>query len=241
MAHLTERGPIRVLIAEDQRLLRQCFAHILGADPEIEVVATAADGREASLLAIEHRPDLVLMDLEMPIMDGSEAALAIFERVPEVKVLILSRHTSTQRINDALRHGIRGYVLKDVPPGELLQIVKAVHRGERIESAYLADNKLKDQREDLLAQFTPRELEILPLLMEGMINAEIADVLFVSEQTIKRDMMSVCQKLGVGNRTQAAVKVAQLGLTDPDAAPEPLAVDDADPISTFSPSVLPRA
>ncbi len=204
--------PIRVVIAEDQRLLRQCFAQVLSADPDLEVVATASNGEEALIQTLDHRPDVVLMDLEMPVMDGSEATRLIHERAPATKVLMLSRHTSPYGINKAVQRGVHGYVLKDVPPAELIRIVKAMHRGEEVESPFLADDRLEAQREDQRSRFSPRELEMLRLLKEGMSNSEMAEALFVSEQTVKRDMMSVCEKLGVDNRTQAAVRVIQLGL-----------------------------
>ncbi len=203
---------IRVLIAEDQRLLRQCFQEALDLDAEIEVVAAAADGQEAVLLAERHRPDVVLMDLTMPHLDGFSATALVHERVPGAKVLILSLHDAPSHVGKAMKAGIAGYILKDVDLGELVRIIKAVHRGEAIHSPFLADQRLAEHQDLTRLDLTPRERETLRFLMRGDNNAEIADRLCVSEQTVKKELVGLFEKLGVKNRTQAAVKGVQLGL-----------------------------
>ncbi len=211
--------PIRVLIAEDQRLLRQCFQEVLDLDPEIEVVATAADGQEAILLAEKHRPDMVLMDLAMPHLDGISATGLLHERVPEAKVLILSLHDTPAQIGKAMAAGVSGYVLKDVDLDELVRIIKAVYRGEPIHSPFLADQMLMENRDLSRAGMTLREAQVLRQLMRGDNNAQIAESLCVSEQTVKKELVSLFDKLGVKNRTQAAVRGVELGLSGPESPP----------------------
>ena len=206
---------IRVLIAEDQRLLRQCFQEVLDLDDEIEVVGAAADGEEAVVLAEKHKPDMVLMDMAMPHLDGVSATALIHERVPAAKVLILSLHDTPTHVGKAMKAGIAGYVLKSVDLEELVRIIKAVHRGEQIHSPFLADQKFTESQDLKRYGLTIRELQVLKLLVRGDNNAAIATVLCVSEQTIKKELVSLFEKLDVKNRTQAAVKGVQIGLVDP--------------------------
>ncbi len=209
--------PIRVLIAEDQRLLRQCFEEVLGMDDDIEVVATAADGTEALVLAEKHQPDVVLMDLAMPRLDGIRATRLIRERVPHARVLILSLHDAPAKIDQAVRAGAAGYVLKDVDLDELVRIIRAVHCGTPIHSPFLADQKLLEGSDARRYGLTLREMQVLRLLVEGENNAQIAERLCVSEQTVKKELVSLFDKLGVKNRTQAAVKAVRIGLVNPEA------------------------
>ncbi|MFU8858561.1 MAG: response regulator [Deferrisomatales bacterium] len=212
---MTQKGKIRVLIAEDQRLLRQCFQEVLELDAEVEVVATAADGLEAVVLAEKHRPHVVLMDLAMPNMDGVGAAELLHERVPETKVLILSLHDAPSQVGKAMKAGVAGYVLKDVNLEELVRILKAVHRGQEVHSPFLADQRLQEVLDRERYGLTSREVQVLQLLSTGLNNAEIAADLCVSEQTVKKELIGLFEKLDVKNRTQAAVKGVQLGLIDP--------------------------
>jgi len=212
---MTDTKTIRVLIAEDQRLLRQCFQEVLDLDDEIDVVGAASDGLEAVVLAERHRPDVVLMDLAMPNLDGVSATGLILERVPAVKVLILSLHDAPSQVGKAMKAGVAGYVLKDVDLEELVRIIKAVHRGQEIHSPFLADQKLNAAQDRRRYGLSPRELQVLKLLVRGLNNAEIAEELCVSEQTVKKELVSLFEKLGVKNRTQAAVKGVQLGMADP--------------------------
>lgn len=203
---------IRVLIAEDQRLLRQCFQEALELDGGIEVVATAADGKEAVVAAERFHPDLVLMDVSMPNLDGVAATNLIHERLPSTKVLMLSLHDSDELVGRAIRAGICGFISKDVDLDELVRIIKAVHRGERIHSPFLADQRLTESFDASRLGLTARELQVLRFLADGENNAEIAEKLCVSEQTIKKELVSLFEKLDVKNRTQAAVKGVHLGL-----------------------------
>ena len=208
--------PIRVLIAEDQRLLRQCFQEVLDLDDEIEVVATAADGHEAVLLAEKYEPHLILMDVSMPHLDGVSATNLIHERIPTAKVLILSLHDTPEQVGKAIRAGISGYISKDVDLDELVRIIKAVHRGELVHSPFLADQKLAKTHDMRRFGLTFREVQVLKLLVAGDNNAEIAEKICVSEQTVKKELVSLFEKLNVKNRTQAAVKAFQIGLLDTD-------------------------
>ena len=207
--------PIRVLIAEDQRLLRQCFQEVLDLDADIEVVATASDGQEAVVLAEKHQPDIVLMDLAMPNLDGVSATALVHERVPAARVLMLSLHDTPSHVGKALKAGIAGYILKDVDLDELVRIIKAVHRGQEIHSPFLADQKLHDVQDQNHFGLSSRELQVLRLLVRGLNNAEIAEDLCVSEQTVKKELVGLFEKLGVKNRTQAAVKGVRVGLAEP--------------------------
>jgi DNA-binding NarL/FixJ family response regulator len=208
---------IRVLIAEDQRLLRQCFQEVLALDEEIEIVGAAADGQEAVVLAEKQRPDIVLMDMAMPHLDGVSATALIHERVPAAKVLILSLHDTPAQVLKAVKAGIAGYILKNVDLEELVRIIKAVHRGEQILSPFLADQRLHEAKELDRYGLTLRELQVLKLLVQGDNNADIAEKLCVSEQTVKKELISLFEKLDVKNRTQAAVRAVQIGVVDPES------------------------
>lgn len=207
---------IRVLIAEDQRLLRQCFVEALQTDNEIDVVGEAADGQEAVLLADELKPDIVLMDLAMPHMDGIKATALLHERTPFIKVLILSSYHTPSQVDKAVKTGIAGYIQKDVDLHELIKIIKATHSGKQIHSPFLADQKLFEFRNKSYG-LSDRELNVLKLLVTGCNNSEIAAALCVSEQTIKKELVSLFEKLNVKNRTQAAVKCVELGFADSEA------------------------
>jgi DNA-binding NarL/FixJ family response regulator len=210
--------PIRVLIAEDQRLLRHCFQEVLDLDGEIEVVATASDGKEAVVLAEQHEPDIVLMDVSMPHMDGVSATNLIHQRLPTAKVLILSLHDAPDQVGKAMRAGIAGYISKDVDLQELVRIIKSVHKGEAVHSPFLADQLLAKFQDMRRFGLTLREGQVLKLLVAGDNNSEIAEKLCLSEQTIKKELVSLFEKLDVKNRTQAAVKGFQLGILDWDPA-----------------------
>jgi len=203
---------IRIVLAEDQRLVRQTFQQVLASDPELEVVGSAADGQEALLLCVEQRPDVALLDISMPKMDGLEAAGFIRERAPGTRVVMLTMHEESHRVQKALRAGVDGYVLKDASAAELIRIVKAVCRGEPVESPHLADRQLLREQEAVLGLLSERELHLVDQVCRGASNVEIAAQLFVSDQTVKRDLAHVFEVLGVANRTELAVRALELGL-----------------------------
>jgi DNA-binding NarL/FixJ family response regulator len=203
---------IKILIAEDQRLLRQCFSEAIDTDPEMEIVATAVDGQEAVMLATTHTPDIILMDLNMPNLDGAKATKIIKERLPEIKVLMLSLHDEPTKVAQAMKSGVDGFISKDVDLDELTRIIKAIWKGEDINSPFLV-NQQTDSSNDIKSYgLSDREIEALKLLVRGESNSEIAEKLCLSEHTIKKEFVNIFDLLGVKNRTQAAVKSVQLGL-----------------------------
>jgi DNA-binding NarL/FixJ family response regulator len=204
---------IRVLIAEDHGLVRAGLAGLLGAPDDIEVAGAAADGREAVELARAERPDVVLMDLSMPGMDGVAATRAIAAEVPEARVVVLTSISDRARILDALDAGAIGYLLKDSEPEELYRGVRAAARGEspldpRAAGALIAARTSRAPGVEL----TERERDVLALLAEGRANKVIARRLGISEKTVKNHVTRILQALGVADRTQAALWAQRHGI-----------------------------
>jgi len=220
-------GPIRVLVADDQELVRAGFCVILGAADGIRVVAEAADGAEAVALAIQHAPDVVLMDIRMPTMDGLAATRLITaaERAP--KVVILTTFDLDDYVYEALRAGASGFLLKDSPRGDLIAAVRAAAAGDallapsvtrRLIEAFARRPAAAAPSPAALASVTAREKEVLLLLARGRSNAEIAAELFVSEATVKTHVASLLAKLGLRDRVQAVILAYETGLVVPGEA-----------------------
>jgi DNA-binding NarL/FixJ family response regulator len=219
--------PSRVLVADDHPLMRSAFVSILSYGRDLEVVGEAKDGREAVLMCEELRPDVVLMDVSMPVMDGIEATRRLKERLPSVVVLVVTAHEDEGLMLRAIRAGAAGYVLKGDDPLRLVAAVREALGGEspmaprlaaRLLRRLAAEERSPDRpvrevpRAAPLVPLTPRELEVLDRVVAGKTNRLIAQELHVSLSTVKRHLERVCSKLGVSDRAQAAVKAIELGL-----------------------------
>jgi DNA-binding NarL/FixJ family response regulator len=217
--------PIKLLIADDERLFRQSLKILLETGTDIEVVAEAGNGQDAVTGAREKQPDLALLDVDMPKMDGIKAARLIGALSPRTKMLMLSVHHEEDKIAAALRAGALGYILKDTDRAEFIRILRQTHAGKTPSSPYLAHLALTRTRngkdgspDDRLVQFTDKynltelELKILRLVAEGLSNEEVSDIVHLARETIKGHLKSLFRKLEVKNRTEAAVLAVREGL-----------------------------
>ena len=217
---------IRVLIADDQELVRTGFRVILNAEPDIEVVGEAGDGREAIEAAAALRPDVVLMDIRMPNLDGIEATRRIAARSASSRVLILTTFDLDEYVYEALRSGASGFLLKDAGADELLHAVRVVAAGEALLAPAITRRLIEDyahrpplrERPAALAELTPRELEVLRLIARGLSNADIARELVVGDATVKTHVARIFVKLEVHDRAQAVVLAYESGLVQPGTA-----------------------
>jgi DNA-binding NarL/FixJ family response regulator len=227
---------VRVVLADDQALLRKGFRMILEAEDGIEIVGEAADGSDAVRLVELYRPDVVLMDVRMPVLDGIEATRAITTSAAgsETRVLILTTFDLDEYAFSALRAGASGFLLKDVPPMELVGAIRTVASGDAVVSPRVTRRLLEEYSDKLpdlsanggttipageadpaLAQLTDREREVLLAVADGLSNAEIAERLYVSEATVKSHVGRLLAKLGLRDRVQAVVFAFQSGLVRP--------------------------
>jgi DNA-binding NarL/FixJ family response regulator len=203
---------IRVVIADDHAVVRQGLRTFLDLQDDIEVVAEAGDGAEALTAAEEHAPDVVLIDLVMPNVDGIEAIRGLRERVPAARAIVLSSFIEDEKLLPAVRAGAAGYLLKDVEPQQLVEAIRTVHAGGALLHPRVASRLLEEMASDPL---TPREREVLALIGRGMANKVIARELSLSEKTVKAHVSSILAKLGVSDRTQAALYAVRAGLVGP--------------------------
>ncbi|MGW7816948.1 response regulator [Streptomyces puniciscabiei] len=218
-------GPIRVLIADDQQMVRQGFSVLLGAQPGIEVIGQAVDGLDAIAQTAELAPDVVLMDIRMPELGGIEATRRITAEHPAIKVLVLTTFDLDEYVYEALRAGASGFLLKDASADQLAEAVRVVAAGDAllapgITRRLIAEfSRLDGSRRAPLKQrvgdLTERETEVLALIAQGLSNAEIAERLVVAEQTVKTHVGRILVKLGLRDRTQAAVFAYESGLVRP--------------------------
>lgn len=210
--------PIKIMIADDERLFRQSLRKLLEGVKDIRVVAEAADGQEAVLQAQEWEPDIALLDVRMPKMDGIKAAKLISSLVPKTKVLMLSIHDDDEKIISALRAGAVGYILKDADQKDFIEIIRHAYHGKSLSSPYLAHltiprearathNPDEDKKKEFAEKYalTEQELKLLHLLAEGLSNEEMSRLVNLSRETIKMHLKAVFRKLQVKNRTEAAV------------------------------------
>jgi NarL family two-component system response regulator LiaR len=204
---------IRVLIADDHFVVRQGLATLLVARNGMEVVGEAANGREAVELAQALQPDVILMDLAMPELDGSEAILLIKAQNPAARILVLTSFGEKEKVTATIRAGALGYLLKDSSPDDLFYAIRSVHRGNLFIPEDLARDLMQPQTPTPTGvQFTERELDVLRLLVQGKSNPEIGKILFISPTTVRSHVTSILTKLNVANRTQAALVAQQLHL-----------------------------
>jgi len=226
-------GPVRVVLADDQRLVRESLATLLGLLDGIELIATASDGEEALALAAEHHPDVVLMDLRMPRMDGIEATSRLRERNPDVRVIALTTYADDESVLGALRAGARGYLTKDASSQDIHSAILTVAAGDAAldpavqhhvvaalagdstHSPSCAPEPSAPRHPELPDDLTPREAEVLALIAAGLSNAEIAERLVVSPTTIKSHINHLFAKAGLRDRAQAVNYAYRTGIATP--------------------------
>jgi DNA-binding NarL/FixJ family response regulator len=217
----------RIVVADDHQVVRNGFAELLASQEDLEVVATAADGAEAVQVCRELRPDIVLMDVRMPGMDGIEATRQLAADGNAPRVIILTTFDLDEYVYDALRAGASGFLLKDVTAERLFDAVRVVANGEALLAPGVTRRLIRDfaamrpKSDDAsraaLAGLTPRETEVLRLVADGLSNPEIAERLVVTEETVKTHVSRVLRKLGLRDRTQAVVMAYESGLVVPGA------------------------
>jgi DNA-binding NarL/FixJ family response regulator len=214
---------IRVLIADDQALVRGAFRMMLDAEPDIEVIGEAADGREAVEQARLRKPDLVIMDVRMPMVDGIEATRRLLAGSAAPRVLMLTTFDLDEYVYEAMKAGASGFMLKNAPPDELAAAVRTVAAGDALLSPAITRRLIESYvkrpragaKPDQLSELTARELEVLRHVALGLSNAEIAGELILGETTVKTHVNRILTKLGLRDRTQAAVLAYQTGLIEP--------------------------
>jgi two-component system, NarL family, response regulator LiaR len=211
--------PIRILLVDDHAVVRQGLRMFLGLDPDFEIVGEAANGAKALDLARQLQPDVVLMDLLMPVMDGIAATEAIRRELPDTEVIALTSVLEDEKVVGAVRAGAIGYLLKDSEPGELCRAVKAAAAGEVQLSPKAAARLLREVRvPESPEALTERETEVLRLVARGQSNKEIARNLAISDKTAKTHVGNILAKLGLPGRTQAALYAVRIGLVSADEA-----------------------
>lgn len=219
---------IRVILADDHPVVRRGLAAIVDVEDDIEVVGEAENGEEAVALTRSLKPDVVLMDLQMPVVDGVEATRRIRAKAPTTQVIILTTFADDDYIYDGIAAGARGYLLKDAPPDQLVEAIRLVDRGESLLDPEVAA-RILDRFSSMIGQFppsgpvhepvaadmpkfTPRELEVLQLMGQGARNKEIAERLVIAERTVKIHVGNILSKLNVDNRTEAVAVALKSGL-----------------------------
>jgi DNA-binding NarL/FixJ family response regulator len=203
--------PIRVVLVDDHRHIHQAAAMILAEAADIQLVAHGSNGQEAVALCREHQPDLVLMDVVMPVMDGVTATRTIRSWYPKIRILVLSSYQDHESVHEMLRSGASGYITKDALARDLAPTIRAVHLGQAVFSEAVAARLLDPvpaQKFDL----TDREIEVLGLVAEGLNNGQIAQELTISRSTVKFHINNIVQKMGVETRTEAIVLAAKNNL-----------------------------
>ena len=214
--------PIRILLVDDQALFREALHTLLSVQTDFEVIGEAANGEEALRLAVYTRPDIVLMDLQMPVLDGVTATSRLRESIPDCRVIILTTFDDDEYVFEGLRAGAVGYLMKDVSSEKLFEAIRSTARGEyfllpsitaKVVAEFSRISKTSNlNHEALIDPLSPREVEILQFVATGASNKEIADKLIISEGTVKNHLSNILGKLGVKDRMQAVLKAKELGI-----------------------------
>ena len=202
---------IRILVVDDHPLLRQGIAGLVGGQPDMSLVAEASNGREAILQFRAYRPDITLMDLQMPEMNGLDAIAAIRGEYPEARIVVLTTYTGDVQVLRALKAGARAYLLKNLLHKELLETIRAVHAGKKTLSPELSYQLAEHATDDAL---TPAEIAVLRLIAAGNANKQIADQLSITEETVKGRVKNILSKLGANDRTHAAMIGLKRGIIE---------------------------
>jgi two-component system response regulator DegU len=207
---------INVLIADDHPLIREGLSKILSLNDDIKIIGEARDGREAVKMTMKTHPDVVLMDINMPHMNGIEAARVIKSELPQTGIIALTIHDDQEYIDEMIESGVSGFLLKDVEPETLVKSVREVSKGKSLFEEDHKGKKTADRKtylkRDGLEELTRRELDVLQLIAKGMCNKDIAESLFISEKTVKNHLTNIFRKINVDDRTQAALFAIKKGI-----------------------------
>ena len=206
---MTEQARIRILGVDDHPLLREGIAAIINSQPDMVLVSQAASGAEAIRQYREHKPDVTLMDLRLPDLSGIDAMIAIRAEFPEARIVMLTTFEGDVEIQRALESGARGYLLKNMPPSELTQVIRQVHAGKKRIPPEIAAHLAEHMSDDSL---TAREVEVLQQVAGGNRNRDIGDLLHISEETVKVHIKHIMDKLGAKDRTQAIAIAVRRGI-----------------------------
>lgn len=202
---------IRILLVDDQSIVREGLASLLQTQPDIEIVGEAENGKVAIERSLVLQPDVILMDIRMPIMDGVAAIKALVSQVPDIKVLVLTTFDDDEYVAQAMANGAKGYLLKDTPSKELAQAIRSIDQGYTqlgpglFEKTRPSDSEIPTKINSELATLTTRETEVLQLITLGYSNREIASQLYITERTVKNHVNSILRRLDLRDRTQAAI------------------------------------
>ena len=197
---MSSKSPIRVFSVDDHPLLREGIAALVNSQPDMALIGQGSTGAEAIQLFREHLPDVTLLDLRLPDMSGIDVLIAIRSQFPEARIIMLTTFEGDVEIQRALQAGARGYLLKNMPPTELLEVIRQVHAGKKRIPPEIASQLLEHMADEVL---TEREIEVLRQVADGNRNREIAELLFISEETVKVHIKHIMEKLGASDRTQA--------------------------------------